>query len=65
MNQNNKNKIAEDYSDEDDYYPSQKKVNLHNIKFIYNYKNIYLFINLSSKLNYIYNYFTHLIKIVS
>ena len=33
VNQNNKNKIAEDYSDEDDYYPSQKKVNLHNIKF--------------------------------
>ena len=33
VNHNNKNKIAEDYSDEDDYFPSQKKINLHNIKF--------------------------------
>ena len=33
VNHNNKNKIAEDYFDEDDYFQSQKKIDLHNIKF--------------------------------
>ena len=33
VNQSNKSKMAEDFSEEDDYFPSQKKINLHNIKF--------------------------------